>query len=499
LASATLNDGTQSVTLPAGIVNSSTARVKVEQAGNTCVVFFDISNVNFSITSTCNAPSTTISSDLSLTTPVGNISLNMGLTNNLGTLITSPISGSISGTESLTASSKATVQCGTLSCTNFGGVTASFDVYEFYVNAPGTYTFTTNFTFSEAIAIYSGTFSTSAQCSNLLGSSRCYNLPNTISNASSTITVTLAINQKYSLVVSNFFFGPTTGNYQVSFTTPSGGGLYSGVPLPAGYAYTYAALNTGTNNIAAVSAGSNFSTLPAGTYQIYGAAYYTGAAAPNPATPASWVGNSLTSILSGSTCQLTSSNYKPVIVTSTLSVDLLKFQASLINKSVNVHWQTASETNNSHFIVQKSKDGQNFVDIGTVKGHGSTTTPQYYDFVDAAPYSGLNYYRLQQFDRDGKMDYSKIVSVATTSDKQQEVKIYPNPTHTILTVEHSATTEILEVINTLGQVIKTVSIKPESLRTNISTGDLNNGVYFLRVRSTDGLGKLAQTIRFVKL
>jgi hypothetical protein len=183
----------------------------------------------------------------------------------------------------------------------------------------------------------------------------------------------------------------------------------------------------------------------------------------------------------------------------TLPIELISFTA--INKSDKnlFNWQTATETNNSHFIIQKSKDGQNFVDIGTVKGHGTTTTPQYYDFVDAVPYSGLNYYRLQQFDRDGKMEYSKIVSVETISDKQQEVKIYPNPTHTILTVEHASTTETLEVLNALGQVVKTIPIKPEAVQTSISTSDLDNGIYFLRIHAGNGLDKSIKTIRFVKL
>jgi Secretion system C-terminal sorting domain len=105
---------------------------------------------------------------------------------------------------------------------------------------------------------------------------------------------------------------------------------------------------------------------------------------------------------------------------------------------------------------------------------------------------------LQQVDRDGKTELSKVVSVSNAGDKQ-EVKIYPNPTHRLLTLEHATTTKSFDVLNALGQNVKTIHTKPESIQTIIPTHDLDNGIYFLRIRSTNGLDKLTQTIRFVKL
>ena len=52
LAASTPNDGTETLVIP--VLNSTTARIKIESVGN---IFFDISNTNFTIaTSICNAP-----------------------------------------------------------------------------------------------------------------------------------------------------------------------------------------------------------------------------------------------------------------------------------------------------------------------------------------------------------------------------------------------------------------------------------------------------------
>jgi hypothetical protein len=171
-------------------------------------------------------------------------------------------------------------------------------------------------------------------------------------------------------------------------------------------------------------------------------------------------------------------------------VELTQFTGTNKGDKNILNWQTATEVNNSHFVVQKSRDGNNFTDIGTVKANGSTGTPQYYDFVDAQPLTGVNYYRLQQVDRDGKTALSHTVALNTLGNKQA-ARLYPNPSHSVLTVEHSPEARTLDIVNTLGQVVKTIKPTPNAAQTDIKTADLTNGIYFLRVNQTE-------MIRFVK-
>jgi hypothetical protein len=221
----------------------------------------------------------------------------------------------------------------------------------------------------------------------------------------------------------------------------------------------------------AISNGSNKRTLStaevtAGTFKMA------------HSTPAQCTGSPITPI-SASSCS------------AALPIELTAFAA--INKGDKniLNWETASERNSSHFVVQKSKDGVNFVDIATVKAHGSTGTPQYYDLIDAAPYRGINYYRLQQVDVDGSSEASKIVSVKWLKDGKQSVSMYPNPTDKLLTVEHTNAVKTIEVVNALGQILTMIQVPEASVQTNITTADLSKGIYFLRINQTD-------MVRFVK-
>ncbi|MDJ1506953.1 hypothetical protein QNI22_40345, partial [Cytophagaceae bacterium BD1B2-1] len=80
-------------------------------------------------------------------------------------------------------------------------------------------------------------------------------------------------------------------------------------------------------------------------------------------------------------------------------------------KQVELKWITSSEENSSMFNVERSSDGKTYTQLGSVVAAGNSSTPLTYSFLDSSPLSGVNYYRLNQIDRDGNGSYSKVVTV----------------------------------------------------------------------------------------
>ncbi|WP_109677633.1 T9SS type A sorting domain-containing protein [Dyadobacter jejuensis] len=111
-----------------------------------------------------------------------------------------------------------------------------------------------------------------------------------------------------------------------------------------------------------------------------------------------------------------------------LPVTLMRFEAERKGvDQVEVSWETASETNNQGFEVERSFTGLNdFEKVGTIDGAGNSAKSKEYRFSDPNSHADWSYYRLKQLDWDGSYTYSRIVSVKGAK-APFEVTVMPNP------------------------------------------------------------------------
>ena len=89
---------------------------------------------------------------------------------------------------------------------------------------------------------------------------------------------------------------------------------------------------------------------------------------------------------------------------SALPVELISFTGKKQTNSNMLYWSTASEYNTSHFIIEKSDDGVDWIVIGQVQSAGNSTQRLDYSLEDKDVSQVINYYRLRQYDIDGVDD-----------------------------------------------------------------------------------------------
>ncbi|WP_143011122.1 T9SS type A sorting domain-containing protein [Siphonobacter aquaeclarae] len=161
-----------------------------------------------------------------------------------------------------------------------------------------------------------------------------------------------------------------------------------------------------------------------------------------------------------------------VTVTGTplpLPVSLVSFSGRAVGESVSLEWKTASEKNNSHFVVERAVDARTFESIGTVPGRGTSAVSQLYQYTDRQPEAGVNYYRLRQVDADGTVDYLRVISVETAGAFDP----YPNPATDRVQVK-GGRVRALMLHSLQGQLLG------RSDSREIAIGHLPPGAYLLR-------------------
>lgn len=120
----------------------------------------------------------------------------------------------------------------------------------------------------------------------------------------------------------------------------------------------------------------------------------------------------------------------------TLPVKLQTFTAELMDKDVQLKWQTESEISHDYFDVERSLDGRSFTPVGRRQSQHAVASANYSltDIDIASQGVSKIYYRLRMVSMDGRSDYSATVIVYLNAKSSLLVKVLPNPFTATLSV-----------------------------------------------------------------
>jgi hypothetical protein len=170
------------------------------------------------------------------------------------------------------------------------------------------------------------------------------------------------------------------------------------------------------------------------------------------------------------------------VVCGPLPVELISFNTTVENNTVNIDWSTATEINNDHFIVERSNDLLKWTEVTRVAGAGNSNAILNYGVNDVVS-PGLYYYRLVQVDINGDQEIfdPKAVTVSG-SENIMDLNIYPNPASEMVVIKLGGTSDaVIEIFNLSGQVIYTSKLSSsDSREIRIDLSGFNNGVYLVK-------------------
>ena len=190
--------------------------------------------------------------------------------------------------------------------------------------------------------------------------------------------------------------------------------------------------------------------------------------------------------------------YPSLTTSSTLPVNLTGFKVSGDKGRVLLQWTTVTETNNDHFDIERSTNGSTFTKIATVKGNGTSTQSNTYQFWDNSPFNGINFYRIKQVDIDGKYTISDTRYLKMVL-QNYSVKLYPNPVRSDINVilQNYPGSQITAILsNVSGKIIHEeiiqVNQSANSYKLNLKSKPAA-GLYILQLKG-EGLSESIKVV-----
>ena len=191
-----------------------------------------------------------------------------------------------------------------------------------------------------------------------------------------------------------------------------------------------------------------------------------------------------------------------------LPVEMTTFQAVASDGQVTLQWRTESELDNDHFVLYKRRVGQeDFHALTEIPGHGTTSEPHDYQFVDSWVQNGIAYdYQISDVDIAGRETfYEQIVSATPGRDViPTEFALhqnYPNPFNPTTTIRYDvkeAGLVSLIIFDLLGREVATLTHEEHSAGSYSTTWDaagMPSGIYLCKMEA-DGF---AQTRKLILL
>jgi hypothetical protein len=184
--------------------------------------------------------------------------------------------------------------------------------------------------------------------------------------------------------------------------------------------------------------------------------------------------------------------WRTINIGALLPLTLLKFTAEKqAGEYVLLSWESSNETGFKEYVLERSTDGMNYTVVAVVPGKGGLTA-QYAYTDNAGLQSGTKrYYRLRQVDVNGRITYSRTLSVSLQPANGITLLVTPNPSNGNVALKVSSNkkrTAVISIMDAQGRIMA-------SKRTGITNGDniimlteasrLANGMYTVQLNTDE--------------
>ena len=172
------------------------------------------------------------------------------------------------------------------------------------------------------------------------------------------------------------------------------------------------------------------------------------------------------------------------------------FQTQVIDNQCFGKFSVHFENTGDLYLMERSKDGENFEQVGDWIETHMATAANSYECWDLEPLAGISYYRIRRIAlTEGVYDFSEVLQIVNMPEDKQVI-VRPNPFQEQFTIEftnqpypHST----IQVVNMLGQVVHTSYVPDQAIMMPIDLEQQVAGMYFIWIIQ-NGRRRLMETV-----
>ena len=170
----------------------------------------------------------------------------------------------------------------------------------------------------------------------------------------------------------------------------------------------------------------------------------------------------------------------------TLPVKFGNVKASQTVRGVNLQWSNMTESDIADYSLERSSNGRNFSSVAQFNPASNNGGKADYQYLDASPLNGTNFYRIKATETNGKVVYSDIARISI-GGRYTLLNLYPNPVKgNLLGLQIDnlpAGKYLVKVYNSSAQVVNNGSLDHEggSVSQTVSLNNLKPGIYTFEI------------------
>jgi hypothetical protein len=168
-----------------------------------------------------------------------------------------------------------------------------------------------------------------------------------------------------------------------------------------------------------------------------------------------------------------------------LPIKFVNFSGHCVKNKVTLQWMTEAEGDILKFIIERSINGIDFLESGSVLPNNLSTQSFNNYTLDINDGSGENYFRIKEVDKNNSFTYSPIIYADCQKENANDVLLYSTLSSDYFSIRSDEDIRAIKIYDIAGRLIRDEIIQTQKT-CSIILSEIARGTYVVSIETISG-------------